>query len=102
MKYKSLVINNPAELMFGLAPNPVETSRGLVFGGGKVYTELNFTLPVMSINEGTLKEIYRHYSEIAEGALSRAVELQSEGVVLELETLLEMTKYVIKYESKKK
>ena len=92
MKYKNLIINNPEELMFGIAPKPVKTRRGLVIGGGQVYAELNFTLPVMSINSSTLPEVYEHYRQIAEGALERAVELNSKGVVLELETLLEMTK----------
>ena len=78
--------------MFGIAPNPVKTRRGLEIGGGQVYAELNFTLPVMSINEGTLSEVYTHYRDIAEGALERALHLESKGVVLELETLLEMTK----------
>ena len=92
MKYKKLTITNPADLMFGIAPHPVITRRGLNIGGGQVYAELNFTLPVMSINNNSLKEVYNHYREIAEGALERAVELHSPGVVLELETLLEMTK----------
>jgi methanol---5-hydroxybenzimidazolylcobamide Co-methyltransferase len=63
MKYKSLVINNPEDLMFGIAPNPVKTHRGLEIGGGQVYPELNFTLPVMSINDNTLNEVYTHYRE---------------------------------------
>lgn len=92
MKYKSLVIPNADELMFGLAPKPVSTRRGLVIGGGQVYAELNFTLPMMSINPSTLQEVYAHYREIAEGALERALHLNSKGVVLEFETLLEMTK----------
>ena len=92
MQYKNLIITNPEELMFGIAPKPVTTRRGLVIGGGQVYAELNFTLPMMSINDNTLKEVYAHYREIAEGALERAVHLNSKGVVLELETLLEMTK----------
>jgi methanol--5-hydroxybenzimidazolylcobamide Co-methyltransferase len=92
MKYKSLIINNPEDLMFGKAPKPVKTRRGLEIGGGQVYAELNFTLPIMSINDSTLKEVYEHYREIAEGALERALHLESKGVVLELETLLEMTK----------
>ncbi len=92
MKYKSLIITNPEELIFGIAPFPVKTRRGLEIGGGQVYAELNFTLPVMSINENTLTEVYSHYREIAEGALERALHLESKGVVLELETLLEMTK----------
>jgi methanol--5-hydroxybenzimidazolylcobamide Co-methyltransferase len=92
MKYKTLAINSVEQLMFGIAPKPVTTSRGLVIGGGQVYSELNFTLPVMSINDSTLKEVYRHYSDIAEGALERALQLNSKGVILEFETLLEMTK----------
>lgn len=92
MKYKSLVITDPEELIFGIAPKPVKTRRGLEIGGGQVYAELNFTLPVMSINENTLPEVYDHYREITRGALERAYELNSKGVVLELETLLEMTK----------
>jgi methanol--5-hydroxybenzimidazolylcobamide Co-methyltransferase len=92
MKYKSLVINTPEDLMFGIAPKPVITRRGLEIGGGQVYAELNFTLPIMSINDSTLPEVYRHYREITEGALERALHLNSKGVVLELETLLEMTK----------
>lgn len=92
MLYKSLIVNDPAELMFGIAPKPVKTRRGLLIGGGQVYAELNFTLPVMSINNNTLNEVYSHYREIAEGALEHAVHLNSKGVVLEFETLLEMTK----------
>ncbi|MDR1880938.1 MAG: hypothetical protein LBQ78_08400 [Tannerellaceae bacterium] len=92
MKYKELIINDPTELLFGNAPHPVTTRRGLEIGGGQVYAELNFTLPMMSINNDTLPDVYRHYKEIAEGALQRALELHSKGVVLELETLLEMTK----------
>ncbi len=92
MKYKSLVINNPEDLMFGMAPKPVKTRRGLEIGGGQVYAELNFTLPIMSINSSTLPEVYEHYRQITEGALERALHLDSKGVVLELETLLEMTK----------
>jgi methanol---5-hydroxybenzimidazolylcobamide Co-methyltransferase len=92
MKYKQLIIDTPEQLMFGKAPRPVTTRRGLVIGGGRLYSELNFTLPVMSINDSTLTEVYGHYSQIAEGALERAVELNSSGVILEFETLLEMTK----------
>ncbi|MDR1224553.1 MAG: hypothetical protein LBL07_16995 [Tannerella sp.] len=91
MKHKALVITDPKELLFGKAPRPVKTRRGLIIGGGKVYSELNFTLPTITIEDRTLPEVYRHYREIAENALHRAVELHSNGVVLEFETLLEMT-----------
>jgi methanol--5-hydroxybenzimidazolylcobamide Co-methyltransferase len=92
MKYKKLIINHPEDLMFGIAPKPVKTRRGLEIGGGRVYTELNFTLPAMTIQESSLPKVYQHYSEIAQGALSRALDLETQGVVLEFETLLEMTK----------
>jgi methanol---5-hydroxybenzimidazolylcobamide Co-methyltransferase len=92
MKYRHLVITDPAKLIFGTAPYPVKTRRGLHIGGGQVYSELNFTLPVMSINDQTLPEVYAHYRQITEGALERALHLNSKGVILEFETLLEMTK----------
>jgi methanol--5-hydroxybenzimidazolylcobamide Co-methyltransferase len=92
MQYKKLIISKPEDLLFGIAPKPVTTRRGLKIGGGQVYPELNFTLPPMSINDSTLNDVYRHYREIGEGALQRALELHSGGVVLELETLLEMTR----------
>ena len=79
MKYKNLIITNPEDLMFGIAPNPVKTPRGLEIGGGQVYAELNFTLPVMSISDSTLPQVYGHYREIAEGALERALDLNSKG-----------------------
>jgi len=63
MKYKSLLINSPEDLIFGIAPKPVRTRRGLEIGGGQVYAELNFTLPIMGINESTLGTFYTHYQE---------------------------------------
>ncbi|HDR68334.1 MAG TPA: methanol--corrinoid methyltransferase [Bacteroidaceae bacterium] len=92
MKFKRLAIPDASGLIFGTAPKPVITRRGLEIGNGYVYPELNFTLPPMSINKETLGEIRRHYKEIAEGALGRALHLHSKGVILEFETLMEMTK----------
>lgn len=91
MKYRSLAISNPKELIFGRSLYPVTTPRGLVIGSGKVYPELNFTLPPMSINPDTLQEVREHYSGIITDALTRAVDLHMEGLVFEFETLLEMT-----------
>jgi methanol--5-hydroxybenzimidazolylcobamide Co-methyltransferase len=91
MKFKSLSISNPQDLIFGTAPHPVTTPRGLVIGGGKVYPELNFTLPEIKIDPARPEPVVRHYEEIVRGALGRAVELHSNGVVLEFETLIEMT-----------
>jgi methanol--5-hydroxybenzimidazolylcobamide Co-methyltransferase len=91
MKYHSLAIENPEDLIFGYAPKPVTTPRGLVIGGGHVYPELNFTLPPMSINKDTIPEVKRHYNEIISGALEHALNLHSSGLIFEFETLIEMT-----------
>ena len=91
MKFSHLTISDPADLIFGTAPNPVKTSRGLVIGGGLVYPELNFTLPTVEVSLGNLAEIKNHYAEIVLGALTRAVDLNSPGLILEFETVVEMT-----------
>ena len=93
MQFRSLAITNPQDLIFGLAPRPVTTRSGMVIGGGTVYPELNFTLPAMSIETATLPEVRRHYRQIIEGALRRAAELESPGVVIEFETLPPMTEH---------
>ncbi len=92
MRYASLAITDPRQLIFGTAPHPVTTRRGLVIGGGIVYPELNFTLPTMTICEETLPEIRGRYAEIVTDALERARQLHSNGLVFEFETLLEMTR----------
>jgi methanol--5-hydroxybenzimidazolylcobamide Co-methyltransferase len=92
MKYNTLKINNPEDLIFGNAPYVVKTARGLQIGGGLVYPEVNFTLPPMEVSMATLPEVLKHYSQITEGVLQRAVQLYSKGLVLEFETLIEMTK----------
>jgi methanol--5-hydroxybenzimidazolylcobamide Co-methyltransferase len=88
---KKLALSDPSKLIFGRAPQPVTTSHGVQIGSGKVIPELNFTLPSMEVNESTRGEVVAHYRQIAEGALKRARELHQEQVVLEFETLLEMT-----------
>jgi methanol--5-hydroxybenzimidazolylcobamide Co-methyltransferase len=93
MHYKSLAISDPLELTFGLAPKPVTTRSGMVIGGGTVYPELNFTLPPMSIEVGTMPEVRRNYEQIIEGALRRAADLEAPGVVIEFETLPPMTEH---------
>ena len=93
MYYKSLALSEPLELTFGLAPKPVTTKSGMVIGGGTVYPELNFTLPPMTIDAGTMPEIRRQYEQIIEGALRRAADLEAPGVVIEFETLPPMTEH---------
>lgn len=93
MKYKTLTIDSANNLIFGTSPNPIKTRRGLEIGGGLIYPELNFTLPTMKVDLSTQKEVIDHYRQITKGALDRAVELYSNGLVLELETVIEMTRY---------
>jgi methanol--5-hydroxybenzimidazolylcobamide Co-methyltransferase len=93
MEFKKLQINSAGDLIFGTAPNPVKTRRGLIIGGGYVYPELNFTVPPMEINRKTLNILVEQYRGIAKDALERALHLNSQGLILEFETLIEMTKY---------
>jgi len=93
MHYRTLAITDPAELIFGLAPKPLTTRSGMVIGGGTVYPELNFTLPPMSIDAGTMPEVRRNYEQIIQGALRRAADLEAPGVVIEFETLPPMTEH---------
>jgi len=93
MKYQSLAIDKPESLIFGSAPKPLTTRSGMVIGGGHVYPELNFTLPSMTISADTMPRVLEHYKEIINGALTRAVELEAEGVVIEFETLPPMTEF---------
>jgi methanol---5-hydroxybenzimidazolylcobamide Co-methyltransferase len=90
--FSKLSIGNADDLMFGRAPSPVTTRRGLVIGGGRVYPELNFTVPVMEINEGTFASLRTMYRDTAEEACRRAADLDVEGFVVEFETLTEMTR----------
>jgi len=89
--YDHLVIDNPADLRFGIAPYPLTTRQGLVIGGGLVYPELNFTLPEMYVDESTMPDVRGQYQQIIKGALIRAVELETPGLVIEFETLPPMT-----------
>lgn len=92
MKYKKLAIPNAKELIFGKALYPVTTRRGLVIGDGMVYPELNFTLPPIAVDETNLENISGQYRGIVTDALERGRQLNSNGIVFEFETLIEMTK----------
>lgn len=89
--YRQLAIDNSDDLVFGRAPEPVTTARGLVIGGGTVYPELNFTLPVMLLTDQSFDQARDHYRQMAGDALARAAELDAPGVVIEFETVPAMT-----------
>ena len=92
MRFAELAIPDPNGLVFGIAPRPVRTRRGLEIGAGHVYAELNFTLPPMEVSRATMPEMTEIYRGIVREALQRALQLRSRGVVLEFETLIEMTR----------
>ncbi|MGE5609432.1 MAG: methyltransferase MtaB domain-containing protein [Bacillota bacterium] len=89
--FDRLAIDRPEQLIFGHAPRPLTTRRGMTIGGGIVYPELNFTLPTMSVEAATMPQIREHYRQIITGAVSRAAELDAPGLVVEFETLPPMT-----------
>ncbi|MEX1017859.1 MAG: methyltransferase MtaB domain-containing protein [Phycisphaeraceae bacterium] len=89
--YTRLAIDNPCDLCFGTAPHPLTTRRGMVIGGGMVYPELNFTLPPMLVENGTMDEVRKQYRQIITAALQRAADLAVPGVVIEFETVPPMT-----------
>ncbi|HEX7599198.1 MAG TPA: methyltransferase MtaB domain-containing protein [Polyangia bacterium] len=89
--YQSLAIRNLDDFVYGVSPRPVTLKNGLVIGGGQVYPELNFTLPDMLINEASLPEVRRQYTEMIAGACTRAVELHLAGLVVEFELLPDLT-----------
>jgi len=92
MKFTSLAISNPNDLIFGISPKPVKTRRGLVLGGGHVYPEVNLTVPEGTvINRSTMDDLARRYADAVRDILRRAVEMHCEGLTIEFETLLEMT-----------
>lgn len=89
--YDKLAYNSLNDFLYGSCPHPVKTKSGLVIGGGQIYPELNFTLPSMTINESTVKDAYKIYTDMTSGILNRARELHAPGLVIEYETLPQFT-----------
>jgi methanol--5-hydroxybenzimidazolylcobamide Co-methyltransferase len=92
-KYSSLAFDDVDDLLFGRAKFPVTTRRGITIGGGKVFPELNFTLPDVQVDAANLPAIVAQYREMIANALKRAVELQVPGLLVEFETLPPMTQH---------
>jgi methanol--5-hydroxybenzimidazolylcobamide Co-methyltransferase len=91
MKYTSMAIDDPKQLVYGVSPHPLSLKSGMVIGGGTVYPELNFTLPAMTIDAASFPKICDHYRMIVRDSLKRAAELEAPGIQLECETLPPMT-----------
>jgi methanol--5-hydroxybenzimidazolylcobamide Co-methyltransferase len=92
-KFTQLAYHSPDDFIYGSCPNPVTTKNGLVIGGGVVYPEVNFTLPAMNIRQETMPEVLQIYKDIIAGVLTRAHELHAPGLVIEFETLPDMTEH---------
>ena len=90
-RYTALAITDLDDFVFGRAPRPVKAGNGLVIGDGLVFPEVNFTLPPMNIDAGTLPDVQSQYAAMIEGVCARAVELEAPGLVVEFELLPPMT-----------
>ena len=91
MRYRTLAVSDPDGLVYGRSPRPVQCGFGLTIGSGRVFPEVNFTLPAISISTETWNDVLAHYHEMAKGILKRAIALQAPGIVLEFELLPAMT-----------
>jgi methanol--5-hydroxybenzimidazolylcobamide Co-methyltransferase len=91
LRYTHLAVPSPADLVFGRAPKPLSCGFGLTIGQGMVFPEVNFTLPPLALTSDTWPEAVRHYEEMAEAIIRRALALRLPGLVLELELLPPMT-----------
>lgn len=88
---RELSVSRPQDLCFGVAPRPLACGRGLVVGGGRVYPELNFTLPVLSLEPEGWQEARAHYEQIGAMIGPAAKRLRLEGLMVEFELLPPMT-----------
>ncbi|MEJ5170614.1 MAG: methyltransferase MtaB domain-containing protein [Fimbriimonadales bacterium] len=90
-RFGATAYGSPDDLLFGRAKHPVRTKSGLELGAGAVLPEINFTLPTMPVNAGTMPEVCSQYRQMIQGVLRRAAELEVPGLVVEFETLPPMT-----------
>jgi methanol---5-hydroxybenzimidazolylcobamide Co-methyltransferase len=90
-QYHSLAIQDLDAFIYGSSPLPVTLKNGLVIGGGTVYPELNFTLPDMIVDAGSMNEVRKQYTMMITEACKRAVELSAPGLVVEFELLPDLT-----------
>lgn len=79
------------DFLYARALHPVLLKNGMSIGGGTLYPEINFTLPPMNVEQGTMQEVLRQYREIITGVCERARDLDCPGFVAEIETLPPMT-----------
>ena len=91
--FNQLSIPDIDDFVFGKAPHPVTSRRGVVIGDGVVIPEINFTLPPIDISQETMPEIRLQYAEMIQGVTKRAVELEVPALMVEFEALPDMTEH---------
>lgn len=90
-QFDKLAYESIDDFVYGTAKRPVNIKNGMKLGAGKVYPEINFTLPPIDVNSETMSEIRTMYKQMIDGILNRAKELYADGIVVELELLPPMT-----------
>jgi len=91
--FQKLAIRSQSDLMFGRASGSVVCGYGLELGTGKVYPELNFTLPMMVLDRANWPAVLAQYEDIAAGIGRAARRLSLPGLMLEFELLPPMTEH---------
>lgn len=89
--FDRLAIADLGAFVYGRAPAPVDCGHGVVVGAGRVVPELNFTLPPLEVSAASWPTILDHYAQIVDGACERAAALDVPALLLEFESLPEMT-----------
>jgi methanol--5-hydroxybenzimidazolylcobamide Co-methyltransferase len=88
---KTIAIPSLDDFVYGCCPKPVTTAHGLEIGTGTVFPEVNFTLPAMNCNQKTWPQVLQQYHEMADAVIKRSLELEVPQLMIEFETLPEMT-----------
>ena len=89
--FSHLSIKTASDLVFGKAPKPITCGFGLQLGSGQVYPELNFTLPMMTLDKAHWTAVVSHYEEIGEMIRRASKRLHLRGLMVEFELLPPMT-----------
>ena len=88
---QSLAIEDRSSFLYGVCPHPVSCGHGVTLGTGDVIPEINFTLPTMRISDETWEAVRAQYTEMITSVLQRAVDLKVPQLLIEFETLPDMT-----------
>ncbi|MEZ0536366.1 methyltransferase MtaB domain-containing protein [Caldicellulosiruptoraceae bacterium PP1] len=91
MTFNTLAYADVNEFIFGKCKKPLTLKNGIKIGDGKVIPEVNFTLPPIEISKENITEIIEEYKKITYSILKRAIELNQEELVIEIELLPPMT-----------